>query len=353
MTTPSQLPETPCLMVDDAVLDRNLRRYQSYCDEHGLRFRPHVKTHKMREIATRQLSLGAAGLACQKLAEAEILLEDESVDVMIASNIVGHAKLERLARLASRARISVTVDSEIVARGLADAAGTNESPLRLWVDCDTGLRRTGVQSADEAIRLATALASVPGVELAGLFTYPTPVAGSWFEDAVSRWQRAQLPGPDVSVGGTPGAFHTHALGYATELRAGTYVFMDLYCLEDGSAQLADCALTVHATCISRPTPTRAVLDSGSKALGLDRVDVGSGPLYGLLKHNPVLGVTEVFEEHGLITSDDPALLPRIGERVEIIPAHCCYTVNLHDQVWVRDQHKVIDSWNVAARGAFG
>jgi D-serine deaminase-like pyridoxal phosphate-dependent protein len=344
-------PETPCVVIDRTVLERNLRRFQSYCDEHGLRFRPHVKTHKSLEIAELQLSLGASGLTCQKLSEAETFARLDAPDLMVGANVVGRKKLERLAALARRTRVSVTVDNAGVGEGVAAAAQSAGTTIGVWVDCDTGLERTGVQSPREALELGSVLGRLPNLELAGLFAYPTPPEGSWFEEAVAAWTRDGLPGGSVSVGGTPGAFETHRRGYATELRAGTYVFMDLYCLQDGTADVGDCALTVHATCVSRPTPYRAVLDAGSKALGLDRVDLGAGEAYGLLKGPAPLVVREVYEEHGVVTSDDPDLLPAIGHRVEVIPTHCCYAVNLHDRVWVASDGAIEEAWDVAARGA--
>jgi D-serine deaminase-like pyridoxal phosphate-dependent protein len=127
--------------------------------------------------------------------------------------------------------------------------------------------------------------------------------------------------------------------------------MDLYCIQDGTADVGDCALTVHATCVSRPTPYRAVLDAGSKALGLDRVDLGAGEAYGLLKGPARLLVRDVYEEHGVVTGDEPDLLPTIGDRVEVIPAHCCYAVNLHDRLWVESDGGIEEVWDIAARGA--
>jgi D-serine deaminase-like pyridoxal phosphate-dependent protein len=127
--------------------------------------------------------------------------------------------------------------------------------------------------------------------------------------------------------------------------------MDLYCLQDETAQVDDCALTVHATCVSRPTSHRAVLDAGSKALGLDRVDLGTGEAYGLVKGPTPLLVRELYEEHGVLTSEDPAALPLIGDRVAVIPAHCCYAVNLHDRLWVSSDSAIEGAWAVAARGA--
>jgi D-serine deaminase-like pyridoxal phosphate-dependent protein len=115
------------------------------------------------------------------------------------------------------------------------------------------------------------------------------------------------------------------------------------------ATFDDCALTVQATCVSRPAPDRAIVDAGSKALGLDRTDLGAGPVLGALRDRPQVVVSKVYEEHGLLTSSQPGDLPALGERVAIVPAHCCFTVNLHDRLWI-SADGAWETWQVAARG---
>jgi D-serine deaminase-like pyridoxal phosphate-dependent protein len=341
---------TPFLVVDRSVLERNLHSMQRYCDGQGLALRPHVKTHKTNEIVRMQIALGAAGVTCQKLGEVEAL-ELDDVGTLISFNLVGRDKLRRLAAAATRARVSVTIDDVRVARAISSTVARSAGALGVWVDCDTGLGRTGVGSSREALALAQAVQAMPGLELRGLFTYPLPPEGSWLEQAVDEWARAGLAGPAVSVGATPTAFQTHTRAYATELRVGTYVFNDLECVEAGSARIEDCALTIRATCVSRSASGRAVIDAGSKAIGAETVDLGDGPVYGAVRDRPDLVVIAVYEEHGVLRTGSDEDLPDLGETVEIVPAHCCYAVNLHDQLRVEAGGVLVDVWKILARGA--
>jgi D-serine deaminase-like pyridoxal phosphate-dependent protein len=342
--------DTPCLVVDRGTMMANLRRMQTYCDANRLALRPHIKTHKTREIAALQGELGARGLTFQKLGEVEALDPSGAVDVLVSYNIVGRPKLQRLAALAHKRTMSVTTDDLGVAKALSAAMVTGGTRVGVWVDCDTGLGRTGVQSRAEAIELGCGIDRLPGLELRGLFTYPTPTAGGWFGQAIADWRDAGLPGPEVSVGGTPGAFSTHELGTATELRVGTYVFNDVECLEAGAAELGDCALTILATCVSRPTRDRAIVDAGSKSIGLEVADIGAGPVFGLVRDRPTVALRSVYEEHGILASSDPDSLPEIGDSVAIVPAHCCVAVNLHDSLHVAEGGEVVDRWTIVARG---
>jgi len=137
---------TPAVVVDLDRLESNLARWQEHCDRTGLANRPHVKTHKCVEIARRQIELGARGVTCQTLYEAETMVDAGIDDVLVPYNVVGDGKLERLATLLGRAHVGVTVDDAALLAGLSLAAGRAGSELAVLVDCDTGLGRTGVRS---------------------------------------------------------------------------------------------------------------------------------------------------------------------------------------------------------------
>jgi D-serine deaminase-like pyridoxal phosphate-dependent protein len=309
-----------------------------------------VKTHKTNEIVRMQVAAGADGVACQKLGEVESL-ELHDLDTLVSFNLVGADKLRRLATLAGLARISVSVDDARIARAISSTLARSGATVGVWVDCDTGLGRTGVASSREALALAQAVDVLPALELRGLLTYPLPQVGSWFEEAVDEWGRAGFAEAAVSVGATPSAFQTHTRGYATELRVGTYVFNDLECVEAGVARIDDCALTIRATCVSRPAAGRAVVDAGSKAIGAETVDLGDGPVYGAVRDRPHVVVAAIYEEHGVLRCTSGGSLPELGDAVDIVPAHCCYAVNLHDQLRVQESGDSLDVWEVAARGA--
>ena len=203
---------TPAAVVDLDRLESNLARWQEHCDRVGLANRPHVKTHKCVEIARRQVGLGAGGITCQTLHEAEVMVDAGIDDVLVPYNVVGGRKLEQLASLLRRTTVRVTADDEALLAGLAGAATDAGRELGVLVDCDTGLGRTGVTSPEEAAELAAAIARTSGLRFAGLLTFPAPPARAAFLAAASALiRRRGLAVETVSAGGTPTMWHSDEL----------------------------------------------------------------------------------------------------------------------------------------------
>ncbi|HEX2037170.1 MAG TPA: D-TA family PLP-dependent enzyme [Chloroflexota bacterium] len=345
--------DTPVVTIDLDVMEATIQRAQTYFDEHGILNRPHIKTHKIPAIAHKQLEAGAKGITCQKLGEAEVFVAAGIKDVLIPYNIVGEQKLERLCRLAKQARMSVCVDSEYTVRGISAAANREGVEIDLEVECDTGMRRAGVQSPEEAADLARLIARLPGVRFAGWMTYPTTKETVAFFDAASALiARDGLSAAVRSGGGTPGMWRAHeALPTVNEYRAGTYIYFDRNCVGAGAATWDECAMRVHMTVVSRPTKDRAILDGGSKTLTND--PAGSGQTgYGRIVEYPEAVIARQSEEHGHVdlSACPPDRRPEIGERVTVIPNHACATTNLHDEVVGVRQGKVEVIWPVLARG---
>jgi D-serine deaminase-like pyridoxal phosphate-dependent protein len=334
--------DTPLLTADLDAVERNVAGMQRYCGEHGLALRPHVKTHKVPELARLQVDAGARGITCQKLGEAEVMAEAGLDDILITFPLVGAAKVERLAALARRIAVGVVGDSAAVANGLADLE------VDFLVECDTGGGRTGVQSPEEAAELAELVARLDGPRFAGLMTYPTrPESGPWLRAAREAIERRGLTVGRISSGGTPTARRVHEVGEITELRPGTYIYGDRACIADGSVPLEDCALRVVATVVSRPTRERAILDAGSKTLTSD-LAVATG--YGFVVEHPEAEVYKLNEEHGLVDVSKCARQPEVGERVTIVPNHACGTVNMHDEVVMHRGGEIVTTYRIAARG---
>lgn len=325
--------DTPAAVVDLDRLERNLERWQRYADEAGLRNRPHVKTHRCVEIARRQIALGAAGITCQKLGEAEVMVDAGIEDVLIPYNILGEAKLERLRALAHRARIAVSVDSEQLLSGLAGA------DVGVLVECDTGLGRAGVQTPEAAVALAQAIARTSGLRFEGFLTYPVLARTvSFLSEAC-----AGVDAPTVSVGGTPTMWTAHELTpLVTEYRVGNYAFYDRNSVAAGAATLDDVALTVHATVVSRPTRERAILDAGSKAL---TSDPGPDDFFGEILEAPRSRIVFLNEEHAYVEVGEGDEL-ELGQRVRVVPNHACVVTNLFDELHVEPE----GVWRVDARG---
>jgi D-serine deaminase-like pyridoxal phosphate-dependent protein len=340
--------ETPAAVVDADRLERNLSRWQEHCDRHGLANRPHVKTHRCVEIAHRQLSLGAVGITCQKLSEAETMADAGCNDILVPFNIVGAVKLGRLCDLLERVTLAVSVDDAALLPGLAQAASEASRRLGVLVDCDTGHGRTGVASPEAATDLAVAVMGHDSLRFDGFLTYPAPEGAPRFLDAAVAGARKRGLEPEVvSAGGTASMWDSGELRpTVTEYRAGNYALHDRMSIAAGAASLDDVALTVHATVVSRPARDRAILDAGSKAL---TSDTGPDPGFGLVLEAPNSMIVKLAEEHAYVElSPDDEL--ELGQRVRVVPNHACVVVNLFDDLVVTRSGTREATWPVAARG---
>ncbi len=328
--------DTPALYVDLDVLERNIARMQGQCRAWGVALRPHVKTHKIREIAQMQLDAGAIGITVAKVGEAEVLPGE---DVLVAYPLV-KAKLPRLRALAKTRRVKVAVDSVDVARDL------QEGGIETLVEIDVGVGRCGAQSPEQAVEIAQACS-----DFQGIFYWP-----SWLDEAGFRaacvkvdavldaLAAAGFEAKIVSGGSTPGASKTPLIPQTTEIRPGTYVFYDASSLAAKVCGEADCALRVLTTVVSTAVPGQCVVDAGSKTFSSDQT-VGAGTFGHIVGHPWTM--RKLNEEHGYVEIDGRA---RVGEKLWVVPSHSCATVNLHDEVWYGRRGRVEGSWKVAARG---
>jgi D-serine deaminase-like pyridoxal phosphate-dependent protein len=341
--------ETPVAVVDLDVLEANIVRLQSYLDEHGIANRPHIKTHKIPAIAKMQVAAGAVGITCQKIGEAEVMAAAGLDDILLTYNILGERKLARLISLAARVKLSVTADSAVVVRGLADAARNAGLTLDVLVECDTGMQRCGVQNPGQAAELARLISGQDGLRFGGLMTYPNTDG----LDAFVCETRALLANDGIQIervsgGGTACMWQAHACEELTEHRAGMYVYGDRICLRSGAMSEADCSLRLHTTVVSRPTADRGIIDAGSKTLSSDLIQLEG---YGFICEYPQAKIHALSEEHGHVDFSACERKPEIGERLTVIPNHCCPVTNLMDEVVGARKGRVEVTWQVAARGA--
>ncbi len=340
--------ETPVPVVDIDRLEANISRLQSYLDEHHIANRPHIKTHKIPAIARMQIDAGAVGITCQKVSEAEVMAEAGFRDIFLPYNILGESKLARLMALAARVTLSVTADSAVVVRGLSTAAEKAGLTLAVLIECDTGAQRCGVQSPQQAAELARLIAALPGLHFGGLMTYPTSDAlDAFVAETRTLLVPDKLPIERVSGGGTPCMWQAHLHPEVSEHRAGMYVYGDRLTLRSGAMALENCALRVFATVVSRPTPERGILDAGSKSLSMDLHGLDG---YGYICEYPEARIYSLSEEHGHVDFSDCVRKPEIGERLSIIPNHCCTVTNMFDEVVGARGDQVEVTWQVAARG---
>ncbi|ANG64550.1 alanine racemase [Marinobacterium aestuarii] len=325
--------DTPCVLIDEAILEANIRGFQAYCDEQGLRVRPHIKTHKLPWVARKQLDAGAIGITCQKVGEAEVFAAAGFDDILISYNIIGAAKLARLLALAGQVRtLAVVADSEAVLQGLSATFEGTGKTLDVLVECDTGAGRCGVQSPEQAAQLAQLVARLPGLRLRGLMTYPAAyseaVVQQWFSRAAALCEQQGLALEVFSSGGTPSMWHAHEAPIVNEYRIGTYVYQDRSQVAAGACE-ADCALTVLTTVVSVPVAGRVIVDAGSKALTSDLLGQDG---YGQVVGYPQARVIGLSEEHGVLDFSACSQAPLVAERLRIIPNHACPVSNLFDEV---------------------
>jgi D-serine deaminase-like pyridoxal phosphate-dependent protein len=376
---------TPCLLVEQCRLRRNLTRMQETADANDVALRPHVKTHKSVDLARRQRARGAAGLTVATVDEAEAFVEAGAEDVRVAYPVTGRDKHERLAALRDRAHLSCTVDTAAGAEQAAAVHAAHDRPLDVMMEVDVGHGRCGVPWTDAtaAERLARRVVDLPGLRLVGLLThagqaYDGPSGDESAAAALRRAARherdrmlavaahlaeAGVPGvaPDrfeISIGSTPSmsAFENaaHEGFRVTEIRPGNYVVNDAMQVGLGAASLADCALTALTTVVSvkeRPDgPNRAFVDAGKKVFTTDTgygTD-GHGVVLreaATMTASPDLRVARLSEEHGWLEGPDAARLS-VGERLRIVPNHACVSIATQGRLHVVDGTTVVDTWPV-------
>jgi len=339
------LVETPIGLVDLTRTRANAGKVAAYAHAHGLRWRPHIKTHKSRTVARIQLDAGARGLTVATLREAEVMAE-VTPDLLLAYPPVGTAKLERLLRLPEAVDLKVALDAPEVLEPLARAATRAGRTVGVLVEMDMGLGRVGVQDPDALVALAHAAASTEGVAFRGVLFYPghirmkageqtshLSVVAERLSEALEALGAEGLDPEIVSGGSTPTLWRSHEIPGMTEIRSGSCIFFDREALHIGVAAPGDLAYSVLATVVSTAVPGRAVVDAGSKALANElRADRG----LGVLLDHPEVVVSSLSEEHGVLDLDGSAWRPVIGERVRIVPNHVCVSVNLQDRLLARE-----------------
>jgi D-serine deaminase-like pyridoxal phosphate-dependent protein len=356
--------DTPALVVDLDAFERNLKRLADRVAGTGVRLRPHAKTHKCAVIALKQMELGAVGVCCQKVSEAEALAYGGVKDVLVTNEIVGKTKLRRLMGLAGMARIATCADDPAQIAALDAAAGEAGITLPVHVEVNMGGNRCGVEPGEPALALARQVMDAAHLSFAGLQAYhgsaqhlrtweerQKAIAGAVEKAGSTRDLLAKngIACANITGAGT-GTFEFEAgSGVYTELQCGSYIFMDAdygkNLDRDGHETRAfEPSLFVWATVMSRPTEDRAIVDAGLKALGMD-----SGPPN--VWDEPAARFDRASDEHGRLVISGATNRLRLGDKIKLVPGHCDPTVNLYDwYVGVRGD-RVEAIWPIVARGA--
>jgi D-threonine aldolase len=346
--------DTPALILDLDAFEKNLDTLAKSVAGR-VRVRPHAKTHKCPEVGKRQLALGAVGMCCQKVSEAEAMVEGGIGDVLVSNEVVGARKIERLAALSRRAKIGVCVDH---AENVRDIAATG-ARLDVYIEIDVGMRRCGVAPGEPAVALAQEILKHKNLRFAGLQAYHgraqhirsleerhavIELAAQHVAHTKKLLEKSAIQCPIVTGAGSGTFMLEVEAGAWDEIQCGSYAFMDVdYAKNEWAAPLPrfEHALFVLSTVMSRPSPATAIVDAGLKA---SSVDSGMPAVW----QRPGLSYTHASDEHGWVEGT-PA--PALGEKLLLVPGHCDPTINLYDwYVCVRDG-RVEDLWPITARGA--
>lgn len=354
--------ETPALLVDLDIMERNLTRAADYAAAHALALRPHVKTHKSPIIAARQIALGAAGLTCATPFEASVMAAVTD-NILVAYPPVPNARAARLAALPASVNLIVALDSQAAVQAMSRSAAAQERTVGVYVELDLGMHRVGVPGVKEAIELARSVRDAAALDFAGIAFYPGHVReavddqdaklvalGDALNAALRRFEAEGIFPRVVSGGSTPTLWRTHEIPGVTEMRPGTYVYNDRTTAAIGACAWEDCALTVLATVISTAVAGQAVIDAGTKALGREPVRGAEGEGFGQLLDHPEVLVERMSEEHGVLDISRSDWRPQVGEIVRVVPNHVCIVVHLSDIVYGVRGNVLETSWPVAARG---
>jgi D-serine deaminase-like pyridoxal phosphate-dependent protein len=346
--------DTPALIIDLDLMEKNIAKMSNFLCGKGVSLRPHVKTHKTPILAHKQIAAGAIGVTCAKLGEAEVMVESGIKDILIANEIVGSQKIERLVNLAKHTNIIVAVDHEANIKELSMAAERKGVTLRVLVEVNVGMNRCGVEPGEPALNLAKRVVQSKGLRFAGLMGYEGHVveivdtqertqkahlAMKNLMDTKSLIERAGLSVEIVSSGGTGTYDITGVYPGVTEIQAGSYIFMDL---TYHKVVPFDCALTVLTSVISIQSD-RVIIDAGMKSVS---------PELGMpeVKNHSELIVAELHEEHGIIRSASGTFPVKTGDKIELIPSHCCTTINLYDRYHAIRNGTLEAIWPIAGRG---
>ncbi|HLJ49220.1 MAG TPA: alanine racemase [Bryobacteraceae bacterium] len=367
--TPGQLSpasvtdlDTPALVIDLDIMERNLRRMAAYASQHGLRLRPHTKTHKIPALSRKQIDLGAAGLTVAKVGEAEVMAIAKPPNFLVAYPVIGRRKLERLMTVARDVPTTVSLDSMFVAQQLSDAAREGGVEIGVLAEVDVGLGRVGVSPA-EIVQLAKDISRLPALRLDGIAFYPGHIK-SLGEDGlkaietlsellgriVADLKEAGLTPRIVSGGSTPTMWHSHKIEELNEIRPGTYLFNDRNTILSGACSLQDCAAYILATVVSTAKQGQMIIDGGSKTFSSDRASNPSDAGFGHLIEAPQAVFTKMNEEHGYVDIRTVDRGFKVGDRVRMIPNHICVAMNLHERVYGMRGGVVEQIWTVDARG---
>lgn len=353
--------DTPVVVIDSEQMERNLVDMADFCRKNDVKLRPHSKTHKIPELALKQMEYGAVGICTQKVSEAQVMVDNGVSNVFVSNEVVDPEKLRVFAELSQKAKMTVCVDSVEGIHNLSKAGQDAGVELSCLVDVDCGMHRCGV-TVDEAVKLASLVSSSKKLAFKGIMGYeghvghyPTPEWPQKVKEAMAvvssakrEIERTGLPVENVIVGGTPTAKISGTYPDVTEITPGEYIFYDYGHAESGLVKMSDVAISVMCTVMSKPVESRAVIDGGWKTFDFDQSE------YPRLRNFEKLHakVVRFSEEHGVLELEDGEAKEqiKIGKKLDVVPYHVCTCVNLHNYLVFAKQGKVEKVLPILGRG---
>ncbi len=363
ITNSIHLLDTPSLLLNLNVLEKNLDQISGIAKKNQIKWRPHFKTHKSIQIAKMQMERGACGITVAKLEEAEIMAEAGVDNILIAYPLSSKQKLERLRKLTNTAHVIISIDSKQQGE-LVNKAFQGAKQIEVWIKVNSGLNRCGVE-VEEVLELAEVITKLNNLKLTGIFTHAghsyaassekeiKEIAICEAETVLKSVEACEKSGISIthrSVGSTPTYKYGASIEGITEIRPGNAAFHDMCQVGLGVATTEQCALTILASVVS-VKKDRFIFDIGSKALALDQGAHGNTSVkgHGFVKGHPEITIARLSEEHGVATFSSETAL-NLTDKVQVIPNHACVVANLFNEYIVHRDGEVVDTWNVDARG---
>lgn len=358
--------DTPALLIDRDIMMNNLHSMQNYANEYNVHLRPHTKTHKMPKLARLQEKLGASGITVAKVGEAEVMAQNGLKNIFIANEIVGKSKISRIRKLAETIDISFGIDNTYQVNEIEDVFEGAEKKAQVLIEIEVGEQRSGIIEESDFRTLLEAVKACKNVEFLGVFSHDghsykaenRDECEELYLESVNRTLHfakiAEEMGRKpkvVSIGSTPPFMLKFKIPQGvTEIRPGTYIFMD-----SSQANVIGtfdrCAASVLTTVISKPTKERVITDVGAKGITAQTRSIGHTTTNGLgrIKEFDDVYIHGVFDEHAIIYNENFRNQVNIGDKVEIIPNHICPVCNLYEKAYLISESEVVEVLEVECR----
>ncbi|RDU38110.1 D-TA family PLP-dependent enzyme [Neobacillus piezotolerans] len=358
--------DTPALLIDKEIMMDNLHSMQNYANQYNVQLRPHTKTHKMPKLARLQEELGSAGITVAKVGEAEVMANNGLKNIFIANEIVGKSKVERIRKLAETIDISFGIDNTYQVNQIEEVFEGAEKRAQVLVEIEVGEQRSGIIEENDFRTLLEAVKACKNVEFIGVFSHDghsykaqnIDECKELYLESVNRTlhfaklaEEMGLKPKVVSIGSTPPFMLNFEIpNGVTEIRPGTYIFMD-----SSQANVIGtydrCAATVLTTIISKPTKERVITDVGAKGITAQTRSIGHTATKGLgrIKEFDDVHIHGVFDEHAIIYNESFSNQVTIGDKVRIIPNHICPVCNLYEKAYLISEGEVVEEIAVDCR----